>query len=551
MCVPWQRRLIALAAALLVPVAVAGVQTVCTVTVNSADEKEVFRRFLPAPQYRFVELVERGRPDWLRSACRAGVSCDVLIISGHYDGRSEFFSDRLESSEFLPVDELERAACSDACPGLLSRLKTVYLFGCNTLNPKPQDGMTAEAVRGLVREGRSPKAAERELRALSAGPGSSSRDRMRQVFKDVPVIYGFPSLAPVGPVAADTLERYFRARGSGEVASPHPSGPLLGYFAPYAMSFTEGSSDEDEDAQARDEMCRFADERRSAANKLAFVHQILQRGMAQTLLHLERSQRLLASLDAAARQVPAVASALAGIAHDSSTSERFLEFARGASAPELRVRLFDLAHGLGWLSAEQRWEELARMLGELQARTVVGLTEVNLACTLNQGHDLDGAFNRRVPAGSPADSVPHAAVRACLGSAEGHARALAGLFGADEADARIAQAYLRHRPITDAGELRRLAGSIAEMAPGEAQVRALEALARHYVSDPAIVELLTGLYAQTPSAPVQAAIAGILIRADRHSLADPQLLSTLRAQRRPSAAGDSIVDALIRRLQAP
>ena len=52
--------------------------TVCTITVNSADEKEAFRRNLPPDKYRFVELVEHGRADWLSSACRAGVQCDVL-----------------------------------------------------------------------------------------------------------------------------------------------------------------------------------------------------------------------------------------------------------------------------------------------------------------------------------------------------------------------------------------------------------------------------------------------------------------------------------------
>ena len=36
-------------------------RTVCTITVNSADEKDAFRKYLPDDQYRFVELVERGR----------------------------------------------------------------------------------------------------------------------------------------------------------------------------------------------------------------------------------------------------------------------------------------------------------------------------------------------------------------------------------------------------------------------------------------------------------------------------------------------------------
>ena len=49
-------------------VALAQKKTVCTVTVNSADEKEAFRKALGPGQYDFVELVEHGRPDWLESA---------------------------------------------------------------------------------------------------------------------------------------------------------------------------------------------------------------------------------------------------------------------------------------------------------------------------------------------------------------------------------------------------------------------------------------------------------------------------------------------------
>ena len=84
-------------------------KTVCTITVNSADEKEAFRRSLPPDKFQFVELVERGRPDWLASACQQRIRCDVLVISGHYDGGNEFFSEHVEASEFLPVDEMERA----------------------------------------------------------------------------------------------------------------------------------------------------------------------------------------------------------------------------------------------------------------------------------------------------------------------------------------------------------------------------------------------------------------------------------------------------------
>src|SRR5512140_2407105 len=189
-----------LAASLSPQLASAEMQTVCSSTVNSADEQESFRRFLPASKYRFVELVERHRPDWLASACQQRVSCDVLVISGHYGAGNEFFSDALEAREFLPIAELERVSCSNSCPALFSRLKEVYLFGCNTLNPDPQSSASAEIVRSLVREGHAPKEAKRQLQSLDAAHGESSRDRMRQVFKGVPVIYGFSSVAPLGPL---------------------------------------------------------------------------------------------------------------------------------------------------------------------------------------------------------------------------------------------------------------------------------------------------------------------------------------------------------------
>src|SRR5262245_60848529 len=188
-------RVFLLAAAGLAGASIAGFvqaqpRTVCTITVNSPDEKEVLRRGLPADEFRFVELVERGRPDWLASACRAGIHCDVLVISGHFDGGTEFYTDRLDQREFLPVDELEGVSCSDSCPGLFSRLKEVYLFGCNTLNPDELTSASADVARRLVRSGYSPGDAERISRLLGERYRESNRDRMRQVFKDVPVIYG-------------------------------------------------------------------------------------------------------------------------------------------------------------------------------------------------------------------------------------------------------------------------------------------------------------------------------------------------------------------------
>ncbi len=526
-------------------------QTVCTITVNSADEKEAFRRHLPAAKYQFVELIERGRPDWLASACRATVTCDVLIISGHYDGANDFFSDQLETPEFLPVDELERASCSDSCPGLFSQLKEVYLFGCNTLNAVPLSRASAEVVRSLVREGHSLKEAERQLRALNAGHGESSRDRMRQVFWDVPVIYGFSSVAPLGPFAGATLNRHFQAGGGREIGLGSPSKRLLSLFASNSMTSARGMTAKDPHADVRGDVCQFVDDRLPDANKLAFVHQLLRRDAGQARVHLDRIERFSKALEDPARRTPEVARAFEAIARDGEARERFLALARDADQPAVLARLIKVAHDLGWLSADERWGELALMLGQLQARSTLGVTEVDLACTLNQDNDLSGSFDRLLPAGGKTEDVPHAAVRACLGSAEGRMRTLAGLVSAAEADVQIARAYLRHRPITDAAELRQVTKAIVRMPASDAQVRALGALGRHYVADREILDMLVSLFAETSSWPVQHAVAGILIRADRRSLAGPQLLRTLQDRRRQAPPADNILDALISRLRSP
>ncbi|TMK08623.1 MAG: hypothetical protein E6G75_22050, partial [Alphaproteobacteria bacterium] len=262
-------------------------KTVCTITVNSSDEKEIFRRSLPEDDFRFVELVERGRPDWLASACRKDVHCDVLLISGHFGDGTEFYSDRLDARESLPVDEMERASCSDSCPGLFSQLKEVYLFGCNTLQAQPLRSASAEIARSLIRSGHSPADAERLSRQLNERHGESNRDRMRQIFKDVPVIYGFSSKAPLGRTAAPMLDRYFQSGASGEIGSGRASPRLLSLFAPSSMTAATGSSDSDSHAGFRQDVCHFSDDRLSAAQKLGFVHQLLNREMAEVRMFLD------------------------------------------------------------------------------------------------------------------------------------------------------------------------------------------------------------------------------------------------------------------------
>jgi hypothetical protein len=525
-------------------------KTVCTITVNSPDEKEAFRRSLPPDKYQFVELVERGRSDWLESACRQGIRCDVLVVSGHYDGGNEFFSDQLAAREFLPVDEMERVSCSGTCNALFSQLKEVYLFGCNTLNAGANRNASAEIGRSLVRSGHSRADAERLSRALNARHGESSRDRMRQVFKDVPAIYGFSSVAPLGPTAASLLQRHFQSAGTGEVGTGRASGRLLGGFAAHSMVVTSGLTNADPLAAHRQDICQFSDDRLSPAQKVDFVHQLLRRDMAEVRMFLERIEKYSASLGDAQRQAPEVSDALDRIARDDSARTRYLEFARDADQIAVRARMLELAQDLGWLTADEQRDEIVAMIAEQMVRNNVSSADVDQVCALNKDHALDQELDRVQRSEAQADKVPQAAILACLGSAQGHARVLRALTSPSDEEAQVAQVYLRHRPIDDPRELRAVTASVARMNGSEAKVRALETLARLRLSDRESLEALTRLYPVAESAGVQTAIAAVLIRADYRSIARPELVQTLREHRLKSGAGQDLIDVLIRRLQS-
>ncbi|MCU0257363.1 MAG: hypothetical protein MUF60_11555 [Vicinamibacterales bacterium] len=186
-----------------------GDTTICTITINSSDEVRALRA--AAPSARFVELTDFAsggdqKSGWLGRACEAGIQCDVLLISGHF--ANTFFG---ESAFELPLRELEREACGHRCPGVLSRPRVVFLFGCNTLAAKDTDRRSPEAYRALlIGDGLQPRFADRVV-ALRYGPlGEETRERMRKVFGLQAVLLGFSSVGPVGAVAGPVFRAYLR-----------------------------------------------------------------------------------------------------------------------------------------------------------------------------------------------------------------------------------------------------------------------------------------------------------------------------------------------------
>ncbi len=524
-------------------------KTVCTITVNSSDEKETFARSLPPDKFQFVELVERGRADWLESACRQGVRCDMLVISGHYDGGYAFFSDQLDKSEHLPVDELERASCSGSCGGLFAQLKEVYLFGCNTLDAGANRNASAEIGRSLLRSGYSRADADRLARALGTRHGESSRDRMRQVFKGVPAIYGFTSVAPLGATAAPILQRYLQSGGASEVATGRTSSRLLGSFAGHSMVAVSGIGGNDPMAVHRQDLCRFHDERLSPAQKVEFIHELLGRETAEVRMFLDRIERYASALPVEEREILTVVHALDRIAADEPARLRYLAFARDADQVSVRARMLDLAQNLGWLTPDEKWSEMVRMLGEQLERDTLNAADVDQVCTLNADHAYNEVLLELPPLAAHRDGVPQAAMLACLGNVESHARVLQALTGPSDDEVAFAQVYLRHRPIQDPRELRAITASVARMNDPVSKVRALQSLAHLRLADRVSLDTLASMYPQAENSGVQVAIAGVFIRADYAALARPQLVQTLREHRLKSGTSQNAIDVLIRRLE--
>ena len=94
------------------------------------------------------------------------------------------------------------------------------------------------------------------------------------------------------------------------------SAKLVGLFAPSSMTVAAGLTDADPHAGFRSDVCHFADERLSDARKVAFMHELLRRDMAEVRMFLEHLERYSASIGPAQRLAPETAAALAAIARD-------------------------------------------------------------------------------------------------------------------------------------------------------------------------------------------------------------------------------------------
>ena len=181
-------------------------KTICTMTFNSENEKQVFAKNLSPVGYESVELVpDNKNPLWLKEACQSQVKCDIVLISGHFGGL--FFGEGKSST--LSLQDLISQREGRSCGNILDA-KAVYLMGCNTLASKIKDHRTIDQyLRVLVNDGFPLNLAENVASARYLNFGQSMGEIMTQIFSQSKMLVGFDSTGPLGAQAAPLLQRAF------------------------------------------------------------------------------------------------------------------------------------------------------------------------------------------------------------------------------------------------------------------------------------------------------------------------------------------------------
>lgn len=191
-------------------------RTVCSMTLNSDEERDIFIREVEKDRAHFNQVVELtsfgSGGNWFEAACRTGVRCDILVISGHFTDR--FSGNHQGARRSLTMDTMERAGCRNTCEGIMDHPYEVFLLGCNTLSEK---GTDTRGERGylehLLEEGTSRSRSELVTEGLFGITGDSNRGRMERAFRgQTKMLYGFDSRGPSGATIEPMLNDYFRRR---------------------------------------------------------------------------------------------------------------------------------------------------------------------------------------------------------------------------------------------------------------------------------------------------------------------------------------------------
>ncbi|MBX3018823.1 MAG: hypothetical protein KF767_13105 [Bdellovibrionaceae bacterium] len=359
----------------------------CLITINSADEGEIFREKLKS-QFNIFELAAGAPTGFLRRACQAGIECDILLVSGHFAG--SFFG---TSAFRLGTNELELASCDAGCRGLFQKPKEVFLFGCNTLATKRPDHRTAgEYADLLVSHYQFSRAQAEEVAAFRYSPiGGEFAGRMRTIFPRSR-LYGYSGVGPTGPQVrtrlqkyVDGLEDYGAYFHAFDPLNGEPNKALRKLLKGTVFTETRGAGE-----KAESPVCVLNDKRRTLSDRLAWINAVF-RDENSRLQYLPVIDSWLEKLEENfGRGLPdAEQGVLDRLQHDANAKKSVLsQIARpvpGLISTQLDILNF--ARRVGWVGGDDYHVHGRRLLGK-SLKYNLDRAEADIICAWDGRFDL-------------------------------------------------------------------------------------------------------------------------------------------------------------------
>jgi hypothetical protein len=349
--------------------------TVCAITINSDDEKKIFtsqaNRY-PDKYNPVVELTTMGEEDWFSKACKSGIRCDQLVISGHFAG--DFFGD---SGKSLRMKEMEEAGCSKTCEGIMNQPYEVFLFGCNTLAEKDADHRSpAQYLQVLLADGIPRSQAELVVQSRYGAVGDSNRSSMQRAFSGLKKqIYGFDSVGPSGKNVKGFLNNYFTKisapaqlekqamkRALNQVDMGNKA--LAESLAPTA--FTQCSSINSDDEKTK-KVCGLLDTQKTTGQKLALTMELM--AQEDYLLYLPTINSFMKTVDYASLS-PDDQKTFDEIKKNTVIKSQLLGLIDQTNGLGLKVEWIQLAEKLGFLTEEQAQEKVTSEVAKVFERPI-------------------------------------------------------------------------------------------------------------------------------------------------------------------------------------
>jgi hypothetical protein len=396
---------------------------VCFLTLNSSDEKKIFKKRLSSERFNFIELMDfnpKGNkygkdgfePEaWFDNACTSKKinRCDMIIISGHFTPYARTFYGE-EHDYTLSLENLLKHRCSKSCENILGKQPVeVFLFGCNTLNRSCEAQMSEERKQREVQRlmevrGFNKEDAETLVEALSFSNVRSVKDEMRDVFEGTPAIHGFDGIAPIGrqiaPYLNDALkeivknsdgnymnhlEKEFMNNSMGgdsdymnEIFFKHLHTEFKEDFGHSNYSFCTGRdnviSEEDERiAEIKKNLCRLLNDKISNLEKLNFINSLIQQD--KFFHYLPFISKLFKQLRFLKGEELEVYNQIKG---NKDLKNKTLEFIESMNFGNVLLNALDLGETLGWIDSDTA--------NKKRKETIVGALELEKITT--QDKDL-------------------------------------------------------------------------------------------------------------------------------------------------------------------